>query len=79
MSAANNGGPAYPRPHSNDQQRNGVDDFPGNTFWDQEGMSLRDYFAGQALAQIRCEITDTDKAAAWCHKMADSMLKWRSL
>lgn len=36
------GGPAFPRPHS-PNPHGGMDDGP------EEGMSLRDWFAGQAL------------------------------
>jgi len=42
-----NGGPAFPRPLSTDKH-----DEPCNVSGDQEGMSLRDWFAGQALAGI---------------------------
>jgi len=69
------GGPAFPRPHSDDQQRNGVDDYPGNVFYDQEGMSLRDYFAAKAIP-----ITDIDvfpARAAQAYRMADAMLEAR--
>ena len=70
------GGPAFPRPHSDDQQRNGVDDYPGNAFYDQEGMSLRDYFAAQALL-----LTDKDDTlpamAHLAYRMADAMLEAR--
>jgi hypothetical protein len=40
----NTGGPAFPRPASTDEANTCC-----GVFYDQEGMSLRDWFAGQAL------------------------------
>ena len=42
-------------------------------------MSLRDYFAGQALAGICSdnEATDVEWIARWCWKVADEMIKAR--
>ena len=40
------GGPAFPLPHP---EQNGNGDW---LYTDQQGMSLRDYFAGQALAAM---------------------------
>lgn len=61
----NDGGPAFPAPYNND----GV------------GMSLRDWFAGQALVALPhtgcggdLHIEDAAKAA---YQMADAMLKAR--
>jgi hypothetical protein len=51
--------------------------------WDsiQDGMSLRDYFAGQALAGIMADpsVDDADKhgIAKWSYRMADAMLEVR--
>ncbi len=39
------GGPAFPRPESHRQWEGGT----VTTYYDQEGMTLRDWFAGQAL------------------------------
>jgi len=44
--------PAFPRPYSNDDSSNSNDSY----YDDQEGMSLLEYYAGQAL------ITQTGKA-----------------
>lgn len=41
------------------------------------GMSLRDWFAGMALAND-AESDDTAKTAKWAYKMADAMLKHRA-
>ena len=42
----------------------------------REGMTLRDYFAGQALLNIACE-GSTMAIAGYCYKLADAMLKER--
>lgn len=41
------GGPAFPRPYSEADAGKRT-----NPFYEQDGMSLRDYFAGQALQAI---------------------------
>lgn len=46
--SANDGGPAFPRPMVPDQTNSGVVIRPGSN--GQAGMSLRDYFASQALS-----------------------------
>lgn len=71
MSALNDGGPAFPRNGHPDKN-----DFPHG------GMSLRDYFAGQALAgmlaspQVFENMTD-ETLAAITYSAADAMLKER--
>jgi hypothetical protein len=64
----NDGGPAFPAP------MNGPD---GRT---QHGMTLRDYFAGQALAGF-CAVPDRYNwlcdDAAFAYKIADAMLAAR--
>lgn len=67
--SASDGGPAYPLPRGENQ----VDG--------TEGMSLRDYFAGQALAGY-CAHPDlgtelVDKLAKWSYQIADAMLAER--
>jgi len=45
------------------------------------GMTLRDYFAGQALAGMMCNpeaFNNPSKAAAWSYQFVDEMLKARS-
>lgn len=45
-----------------------------------EGMSLRDYFAGQALQRVSLPIEcGYDKLAEACYKIADAMLIERQL
>jgi hypothetical protein len=52
-----------------------------NVILEQRGMSLRDYFAGQALASINLGIGVTDdfysRTAKHCYALADAMLKAR--
>jgi hypothetical protein len=63
----NDGGPAFPAPA-----------YAANIT--DKGMTLRDYFAGQALAGIlssdnkpECD----DRKAEWAYSLADSMLFFR--
>lgn len=69
MSAQNNGGPAFPHP---DYLHAG----PG-------GMTLRDYFAAQAMANFfvrnrqREPISSADEVASASYALADAMLKAR--
>ncbi len=42
-----------------------------------QGMSLRDYFAGQALASVMIDFHAHPGTAEYCYKMADAMLKER--
>lgn len=60
------GGPAFPYPKESAARAG-------------SGMTLRDYFAGQALASDSCpanrhEFVDTTR---WCYRMADAMLAER--
>jgi hypothetical protein len=41
-------------------------------------MSLRDWFAGQALAGAAVEITNTESAAKWAYRAADAMIAERA-
>lgn len=43
-----------------------------------DGMSLRDYFAGQALHFFDCDIKDISEMVEHCYKIADAMLKERN-
>lgn len=68
MSKINNGGPAFPL------QSIGPDFAPGYS-----GMSLRDWFAGQALAGLLAHPSDENPADMpfAAYKLADAMLKAR--
>ena len=67
MSERKDGGPAFPRSR----------DSAGS----QEGMSLRDWFAGQALmgwvSDPEIGGFDQDKIAAACYELADAFLAER--
>jgi len=63
-----NGGPAFPRPASQEAHRHGMHE-------PQVGMTLRDYFAAVALGSLN--VGDEGRAAKWCYQMADAMLKAR--
>jgi hypothetical protein len=67
MSNTNTGGPAFPSTHPHGQD---------------EGMTLRDYFAAKAmqglLASLPSDTTLYDSnVAKWSYEMADAMLKAR--
>ena len=77
MNTPPDGGPAFPVP--NDVRE--IDDGTGTI---QAGMSLRDWFAGQALAGLCASTTHDDSPgtallATWAYQQADAMLKARGL
>ncbi len=76
--ARNDGGPAFPH--------DGRDRGPGNTKgWPHDGMTLRDWFAGQALMAAVIQSADDDAtveqnasaAALWAYAYADAMIAVR--
>lgn len=79
-----NGGPAFPCPASTDEH-----EMACNIFDQQPGMSLRDYFAGQALMGSLAANPRADKpitAVAACNAMAmaaydiaDAMIRAREM
>jgi len=66
MTEQNDGGPAFPLHERDDALK---------------GMSLRDWFAGQALAGL--QFMDTERTygtdAENCYRMADAMIKARQV
>lgn len=72
--ANNDGGPAFPRPFSDDTEC-------GLPCTDQEGMTLRDYFAAKAMqASFSDKLSSQEYlrlTAKWAYKMADAMLEAR--
>lgn len=65
MSAINDGGPAFPLPSE-----------PG--FLAEMGMTLRDWFAGQALANVYTYHEGSpDRVAEWAYQVADDMIAAR--
>lgn len=65
---------AYPRPYSVDDGGDFIISHEA-----QDGMTLRDYFAGQALAGMAQLARDdeADRMAHYCFIIADAMLKAR--
>lgn len=81
MSTNDTGGPAFPLPITRDPE-GGIFDPRG---YGAEGMTLRDYFAAQALAPwIQAHIDNSvddlsmGEIARQCYRYADAMLKARS-
>ena len=81
--ARNDGGPAFPRAMS---QFDGGTHMIGDPEFAQEGMTLRDYFAGQALAGMCSELSSLTNAkqadvlrvvTGSAYEMADAMLAER--
>jgi hypothetical protein len=67
------GGPAFPRPTSTDEASERC-----NVFYAQDGMTLRDWFAGQALSNAYTQAdVDPDRIARWSYELADAMLAAR--
>jgi hypothetical protein len=70
VSNQNDGGPAFPLTASTGDPRDGV--------YCQNGMTLRDWFAGQALISAPQDGRfTTEELADGCYEMADAMLKAR--
>jgi hypothetical protein len=69
MSNTNTGGPAFP----------GFDYIDQHGKKNPEGMTLLDYFAGQALASVNLGIGVTDdfysRTAKHCYALADALLR----
>lgn len=64
-SIGHNGGPAFPY------------NFPPDNPFGGEGMSLRDWFAGQALAGMDVDGGSPETNARWAYRVADAMLAAR--
>lgn len=72
MSAEDNGGPAFPIPGAHMPN--------GEWMWGDNGMTLRDYFAGKALEGMLAdsEVRGTPKEfAERSYALADAMLEAR--
>jgi len=64
--------PAFPRPVSTDKD---TDTFAP----EQDGMTLRDYFAGQAMGALIAQNTmGSDEVAMNAYSIADEMLRERN-
>jgi hypothetical protein len=86
--ATNDGGPAFPHLHTDLYDEDGRDLPNGQTFTTAPGMSLRDYFAGQALmlagiaassifARTGKVDVNGETAALTAYRLADAMLAAR--
>jgi len=62
------GGPAFPTKNQHQS---------ANYLWHYEGMTLRDWFAGQAMQGLIPTSKDDKQIAEWSYAMADAMLKAR--
>ena len=67
------GGPAFPRPIS-------VNTYNGEQAWDQDGMTLRDYFAAKAMQGILSGGMwgDYDDLVSQSYEAADAMIDERN-
>jgi hypothetical protein len=71
MAKKPDGGPAYPNLGVIDLDRRVLEETPNH------GMSLRDWFAGQALGDASRRCGHAITAAEYAYKLADAMLKER--
>lgn len=69
MGKHKDGDPAFPRA--------ALGEDCGKPYGQQEGMSLRDWFAGQALAGQDVDTGSPGTTAAWAYRIADAMLAAR--
>ena len=72
----NNGGYIHPIPMvasiSGEQ-------FPVTAYGDFGGMTLRDWFAGQALARMALAKQTSNETAEWAYEIADAMIVAREV
>ena len=68
------GGPAFPKPFSTDEHKDQC-----NVGYEEQGMSLRDYFAGQAMAGLLAEHAGakSERIAGYSYELADEMIEAR--
>lgn len=80
--SASDGGPAFPRHYSEDRSRLDSGGYGTRYFHDaQQGMSLRDWFAGQALTGLVADFWGDGKTADLArdaYKLADAMIAARN-
>ena len=69
MSKPNDGGPAFPRSASTDEHNQ-----PCNMYCDQTGMTLRQYYAGQAIIGAAEGPYDPEGASAYAVELADALI-----
>ena len=73
MSEIKTGGPAFPIPIGQAQIKRNEIMFNDAQF----GMSLRDWFAGQALCRLAMTTTPAKDLAEWAYVIADAMIAER--
>ncbi len=57
--------------------KNGGQAFPRGHFEWKDGMTLRDWFAGQAMSNGYTEISTAQEIAEWSYQIADAMIAAR--
>ncbi len=62
-----NGGPAFPASYYTDD----------GEFAKRDGMTLRDYYAAKAIAEVDWANTSVQNGTKWAYELADAMLKAR--
>lgn len=82
MEKKQDGGPAFPASTRPMQDEYGYGHQDGHSTWQYGGMTLRDYFAAQALTGFlhnaeRINFIDVPQVAEGAYKMADAMLRAR--
>lgn len=82
LDASQDGGPAFPETisTSGDGRETAYLSSSSTYIASRGGMSLRDWFAGQAIHKVMSEMKDADyhNAARKAYLLADAMLKARS-
>jgi hypothetical protein len=74
-----NGGPAYPVATRAGDIDGGLGHQCGDKLWQFPGMTLRDYFAGQAMIARDEQDYESWREYAWdCYSIADAMLAERA-
>lgn len=67
------GGQAFPRAYSLDDSCDYLNSIPA-----QEGMTLRDYFAGQVIPHVTQDFKSGEEFAEHVFMLADAMIKERN-
>lgn len=84
MASNTDGGPAFPLPFVEGKDRDGYTTYTTADDIDHGGMSLRDWFAGQALGAlldptiVRASQSDENDIAEMAYELADAMLLARA-
>ena len=78
MTEKKTGGPAFPKVErivGVDYSEGAYDNFTVETI---EGMTLRDYFAGQALKHVTADFESAEELAKHLYYIADAMIQERT-